>query len=75
MTSLVTVLLTDPPRASILPWYFSLSIFPERTNFMFFRGSRAEVEVLNIKINYHLPELPVIRLTPDPPCSRLKPEP
>ena len=51
MTSLVTVLFTDPPRASILPWYFSLSILPDRTNFMFFRGSRAEVEVLNITYN------------------------
>ena len=47
MTSLVTEFATEPPRASILPWYFSLSIFPERTNFMFLSGSRAEVEVLN----------------------------
>ena len=46
MTSLDTVLTTDPPRASILPWYFSLSILPDRTNFIFFKGSRAEVEVL-----------------------------
>ena len=51
MTSLVTVLLTDPPRASILPWYFSLSIFPDSTNFIFFKGSRAEVEVLKRTIN------------------------
>ena len=46
MVSLCTELVTFPPSASILPWYFSLSILPLSTNFMFLSGSSAEVEVL-----------------------------